>query len=126
MGLARYEISNFARPGFESRHNLKYWLREPYLGFGADAHSFDGEYRWSNAESAAEYVKSPQRREPIRADLEAERFLLGLRLDRGVELPAPPALEGFIREGLVSTDGQRIRLTPRGVLLSNEVFAAFV
>ena len=41
-GIARYEISNFARPGFESRHNLKYWRREPYLGFGADAHSFDG------------------------------------------------------------------------------------
>src|SRR5262249_12298784 len=42
MGIARYEISNFARPGFESRHNLKYWLLEPYVGFGSDAHSFDG------------------------------------------------------------------------------------
>ena len=56
IGIARYEISNFARPGFESRHNLKYWHREPYLGFGADAHSFDGESRWQNAESASDYV----------------------------------------------------------------------
>src|SRR5580658_3010283 len=57
MGLARYEISNFARPGFESLHNLKYWRREPYFGFGADAHSFDGEWRWAHAESAAAYVE---------------------------------------------------------------------
>jgi oxygen-independent coproporphyrinogen-3 oxidase len=48
FGIPRYEISNFARPGFESRHNLKYWRREPYLGFGADAHSFDGSMRWQN------------------------------------------------------------------------------
>ena len=60
MGIARYEISNFARPGFESRHNLKYWKREPYLGFGADAHSFDGTERWQNPESAAEYVANPR------------------------------------------------------------------
>jgi len=53
-GIARYEISNFARPGFESRHNLKYWRREPYLGFGADAHSFDGAWRWQNPESIEE------------------------------------------------------------------------
>ena len=52
MGIARYEISNFARPGIESLHNLKYWLLEPYIGFGADAHSFDGRRRWSNVEIA--------------------------------------------------------------------------
>ena len=51
LGIARYEISNFARPGFESRHNLKYWKLEPYAGFGADAHSFDGQSRWQNPES---------------------------------------------------------------------------
>ncbi len=60
LGIHRYEISNFARQGFESRHNLKYWRREPYLGFGADAHSFDGESRWQNAESAADYVQQGQ------------------------------------------------------------------
>lgn len=126
MGLVRYEISNFARPGFESRHNLKYWLREPYLGFGADAHSFDGECRWSNAASAAEYTSGVRRQVRAPADPESERWFLGLRLDRGVELPAPAGLDEFFRAGLLSSDGRRVRLTPRGVLLSNEVFAAFV
>ena len=55
-GFRHYEISNWARPGFESRHNLKYWRREPYLGFGAGAHSFSGEQRWANAHDAAAYV----------------------------------------------------------------------
>ena len=56
MGIARYEISNFARPGFESRHNLKYWKLEPYVGFGADAHSFDGRTRRQNPESIEDYL----------------------------------------------------------------------
>ena len=60
--FARYEISNFARPGFESRHNLKYWRLEPYVGFGADAHSFDGATRWQNVESPADYVARSARR----------------------------------------------------------------
>jgi oxygen-independent coproporphyrinogen-3 oxidase len=51
MGYHHYEISNYAHPGFESRHNLKYWLLEPYVGFGLDAHSFDGHHRWSNADT---------------------------------------------------------------------------
>ena len=57
MGIQRYEISNFARPGFESLHNLKYWQLEPYAGFGADAHSFDGLVRGQNIESPSEYVE---------------------------------------------------------------------
>ena len=56
MGIERYEISNFAKPGRESRHNLKYWKLEPYAGFGADAHSFDGRTRRQNAESVEEYL----------------------------------------------------------------------
>ena len=56
MGIQRYEISNFARPGFESRHNLKYWSLEPYAGFGADAHSFDGRARRENPETVEEYL----------------------------------------------------------------------
>src|SRR5260370_16861972 len=55
-GYHHYEISNWAKPGFESRHNLKYWRREPYLGFGAGAHSFSGTERWANAHDAADYV----------------------------------------------------------------------
>jgi oxygen-independent coproporphyrinogen-3 oxidase len=129
MGILRYEISNFAREGYESRHNLKYWLREPYLGFGADAHSFDGESRWANAESVQGYLAGG-RKEKTLADSEAERLFLGLRLDRGIEMTggktACPTFLRFIADGLLVEDGQRVRLTPRGVLLSNEVFAAFV
>ena len=129
MGIARYEISNFARPGFESRHNLKYWRREPYLGFGADAHSFDGEFRWSNAESAAEYVESPGARDRTLADPVGERFYLGLRLMEGVDggwSGFEAGVERFLGEGLLEVVSGRVRLTGRGVMLSNEVFAEFV
>lgn len=127
LGLRRYEISNFAEPGFESRHNLKYWRLEPYAGFGADAHSFDGLQRWRTPESVREYLESPGRvaAEPGRAD---ERLFLGLRLSEGVRLrPAEreqfaAPLQRFLREGLLETKGDLVRLTNRGVLLSNEVF----
>jgi oxygen-independent coproporphyrinogen III oxidase len=128
-GLKRYEISNFARVGFESRHNLKYWRREPYLGFGADAHSFDGEWRWRNAESAAEYVNQPGAIDRVAADATGERFFLGLRLEEGIDgdwSPFADAIRRFIGDGLLQFDGARLRLTDRGVLLSNEVFAEFV
>jgi|SRR5579872_203109 len=129
MGLARYEISNFARPGFESRHNLKYWRREQYLGFGADAHSFDGRWRWQNVESTAEYVDHPEPQERIAADPVGERFFLGLRLSEGIEDHRDPFREAIARrisEGLLESIGGRLRLTSRGVMLSNEVFADFV
>ncbi len=127
-GILRYEISNFARPGFESRHNLKYWRREPYLGFGADAHSFDGQWRWQNPESIQDYLRGviPER---MPADPVAERFFLGLRLAEGIEggwSPFESAIERFIQEGLLERAGGRLRLTSRGVLLSNEVFTEFV
>jgi len=130
-GLARYEISNFARAGFESRHNLKYWRREPYLGFGAGAHSFDGVWRWRNVEPAAEYVSCGASRmvERTLADPVSERFFLGLRLTEGIEADLPlfkEPVEQFVRDGLLEESGSRLRLTPRGVLLSNEVFAEFV
>ena len=135
-GIARYEISNFARPGFESRHNLKYWRREPYLGFGADAHSFDGECRWQNPESMDGYLRGSKPERTL-VDPVAEHFFLGLRLSKGITsgkasgnpgdwAPFQPAIEGFIRDGLLETDGSNLRLTFRGVLLSNEVFAEFV
>jgi len=127
-GTPRYEISNFARPGFESRHNLKYWLREPYIGFGSDAHSFDGTHRIQNTERAQDYVKDPAP-ERTPADPIAERFFLGLRLTRGIEPPFTPfesAIDKHFRNGLLERDGTSLRLTPRGVLLSNEVFSEFV
>src|ERR1019366_4941854 len=65
LGIPRYEISTFARPGFESRHNLKYWKLEPYVGFGADAHSFDGVMRRQNPESIDDYLsQTPASAEP--------------------------------------------------------------
>ena len=131
-GIARYEISNFARPGFGSRHNLKYWRREPYLGFGADAHSFDGIWRWQNPESIEDYLSgSKPERTPV--DPTAERLFLGLRLTEGITSANPgdwspfqSAIESHIKDGLLETDGNVLRLTSRGVLLSNEVFAEFV
>jgi len=131
-GIARYEISNFARPGFESRHNLKYWRRDPYLGFGADAHSFDGSSRWQNPESINDYLLGC-RPERTPADPVGERFFLGLRLVQGITsgnpgswAPFDSAVERFLRDGLLEMHGNALRLTSRGVLLSNEVFAEFV
>lgn len=132
-GVPRYEISNFARPGCESAHNLKYWRLEPYFGFGADAHSFDGVWRWQNVESAEEYVKHREPDEPrVAANPEEERFFVGLRLLEGIQ-PMPEewlhhdaAISRFLREGLLERSGPRLRLTNRGVLLSNEVFEEFV
>ena len=129
IGLARYEISNFARPGFESRHNLKYWRREPYLGFGADAHSFDGAWRWQNPESAAEYVERPMIAQRTAADPLSEKFFLGLRLSEGLEGPWAPfeeAVERGVRNGVLEIADGRLRLTSRGVMVSNEVFADFL
>jgi oxygen-independent coproporphyrinogen-3 oxidase len=133
MGIRRYEISNFARPGFESRHNLKYWRREPYLGFGADSHSFDGAARWQNAATAQEYVERLAKSvSPIvdrTAADSAEAFFLGLRLDSGIDADWSryrDAVDRLARQGLLETQGRHLRLTPRGVLLSNEVFAEFI
>jgi oxygen-independent coproporphyrinogen-3 oxidase len=130
IGIERYEISNFARPGFESRHNLKYWHREPYLGFGADAHSFDDESRWQNPESAADYVAQRHAlRTKTPADAASERFFLGLRLTEGVAGPFGPftdSIRQFMNDGLLEQSGSRVRLTPRGVMVSNEVFQQFI
>ncbi len=122
-GIGRYEISNFALPGFESAHNLKYWRREPYLGFGADAHSFDGACRWQNSETAREYVKAFESGQSCRigttnANADEERFFVGLRLTEGVA-PTPadwrrfgPAFERFLTSGMMERSGERLRLTP--------------
>lgn len=147
-GVRQYEISNFARHGQESRHNLKYWKRQPYLGFGVDAHSMlpfsvekiDG-VRFSTPDSLDEYVAGkPLRRTavPPSAALE-ETFFLGLRLNCGVDLRALAAKFGegaienysesvsdFVQAGLMERQGDLIGLTPRGRLLSNEVFQGFI
>ncbi len=131
IGIPRYEISNFARPGFESRHNLKYWRLEPYVGFGADAHSFDGAWRKQNPESVADYLAA---RAPAAtpAHPAEERLFVGLRLSEGVPFSAEEferyrePIGRFVEEGLIERNGGVLRLTNRGILLSNEVFQEFI
>lgn len=148
-GLAQYEISNFARPGHESQHNLKYWRREPYLGFGLDAHSMlrarsGSALRFATTDDLDRYLAGPSRPEPPRRlsreeELE-EAWFLGLRLNEGVSLAALrrdfgaaavldclSIVKNLESEGLLAfLDGDRVALTPRGRLLSNEVFARFL
>jgi oxygen-independent coproporphyrinogen-3 oxidase len=147
-GVAQYEISNFARAGAESRHNLKYWTRQPYLGFGVDAHSMLATsapeveaVRFSAADVLEKYVAgSPMHRTAVsRADALEESFFLGLRLNRGVYLAGIAATFGqqafdeissiiaeLVADGLLHSDADFIRLTPRGRLLSNEIFQRFL
>jgi oxygen-independent coproporphyrinogen-3 oxidase len=136
-GIHRYEISNFAQLGFESLHNLKYWQLEPYVGFGADAHSFDGAVRAQNTESPSEYVErigsgQSARIDTTPANAAEERFFVGLRLTQGIQpeakewLKFEQPIQRFLAEGLLARDGSRLRLTDRGVLFSNEVFAEFI
>jgi len=147
-GIAQYEISNFARVGFESRHNLKYWTRRPYLGFGVDAHSMlrstvreTEAVRLAAPDSLDHYVAGAplQRTEISREAALEECFFLGLRLNRGVDLAeiaasfgqeaianVQPRIVELAAEGLLQQEGDRIRLTSRGRLLSNEVFQAFL
>lgn len=147
-GYEHYEISNLCRPGFHSRHNVKYWTGAPYYGFGCSAHSYDGETRrWSNQRDVLKYVElvesgvSPvvEEQQLTATDVRAEAVFLGMRLMQGVDLRRyresfgvdlrdehAEDLDRFCKAGLVELDGDLIRLTRTGALLSNEVFAAFV
>jgi oxygen-independent coproporphyrinogen III oxidase len=146
-GVRQYEISNFARTGYASRHNLKYWTRQPYLGFGVDAHSMlrgseSGEaVRFSTADSLEAYVAGgPLNRTQVSpAAAIEETFFLGLRLTCGVNLRQvaaefgedatagfSDAIADFVRIRLMEREGDVIRLTPQGRLLSNEVFERFI
>jgi oxygen-independent coproporphyrinogen-3 oxidase len=140
-GIKQYEISNFARGGGQSRHNRKYWLRDPYLGFGMDAHSMlrDGlrGVRWANADVMPAYlggVSAVVERVGTEQAFEEAAFL-GLRLVEGISLPELRAefgdalvdsmmdgLRDSEAAGLVVVDADRLRLTARGRMVSNEVF----
>src|SRR5580704_18066995 len=146
-GYEHYEISNWALPGFRSRHNLKYWRREPYLGFGAGAHSFDGHWRWANAHDPAAYAAAiAQGRLPV-GQLEEvtpkmafdEELFLGLRQLEGIDLariesqygsqlnaPIGARIEELRAQGLVERSGTRVRLAPARLAVSNEVFVALL
>jgi oxygen-independent coproporphyrinogen-3 oxidase len=138
-GYEHYEISNWGLPGFRSRHNLKYWRREPYLGFGAGAHSYDGAKRWANVHDSARYVTCIERGISTREQeqtvtpneaLEEELFL-GLRQLDGVDLGRIEQAYGVnltkrvaeLREqGLVELSGRQLRLAPNRLAVSNGVF----
>lgn len=147
-GVNQYEISNFARAGFLSRHNLKYWTRRPYLGFGVDAHSMlvpadadAGAARFATSDALEQYIAgAPLTRTVVsRSSALEESFFLGLRLTSGVNLPELSATFGepvvgnfrdtiaeLVEAGLMLHDSGFIRLTARGRLVSNEVFEKFL
>jgi oxygen-independent coproporphyrinogen-3 oxidase len=140
-GLRQYEISNFAREGHESRHNLKYWSRAPYLGFGVDAHSMlrrgAEAVRFANADSLEAYAEGAER-VVTAVDVDAafeEALFLGLRMNAGVDLGqlreefgvariecCAEAFRELVEGGLLRLEGQRVMLTQRGRMVSNEVF----
>ncbi len=146
-GYVQYEVSNFAFPGCSSRHNRKYWRLEPYLGFGAGAHSFDGDQRWANEEIVEAYAAKLSRGEsPIsevrnlspKEQLE-EFFFLGLRQNDGIDLAlardrwgrdqtaAPEArVAALVADGWVERVTDRVRLAERAFLVSNEIFEHFL
>jgi oxygen-independent coproporphyrinogen-3 oxidase len=147
QGYEQYEISNFARPGRRSRHNLKYWRRREVLGFGVASHSFDGRNRYANVSNLSAYLRCVDggesavewRQHVLPAQALEETLFLGLRLVEGVdwadllagydasELAGYEAsLREMSRTGLIEWHDSKVRLTPQGMLLSNEVFQAFV
>jgi oxygen-independent coproporphyrinogen-3 oxidase len=146
-GFEHYEISNYARAGRRSRHNLTYWLNQPYLGFGAGAHSYFRGVRYSNLLNPAEYIKRLERGEPVTATSEVvsreveigDTLMLGLRLEDGIVFEDFRARFGEdVRDmhaatiaqlqewGLMRVDSERMRLTRRGSLLSNQVLWRFL
>ena len=146
-GFTHYEISNWARPGFECRHNLVYWRNGAYLGFGAGAHSHRDKRRWWNVPTPAAYIARVQAGRAPEAGAEeidlaqemGETMMLGLRLREGVSASTFQArfsqaldavygqeLDELMAQGLIRWDGQRVRLTARGRLLGNQAFARFL
>jgi oxygen-independent coproporphyrinogen-3 oxidase len=149
LGLERYEISSFARPGFESRHNSKYWADLPFLGFGMSAHSYRDGRRWWNIDTFGGYCRAIEERGPAAAvagervlsprERAQEALFTGLRRREGVDLVAFQAAHGVdvladyarglsapFAAGLLERRGPHLRLTEKGVLLSNEVFQVLV
>ena len=143
-GYEHYEISNWALPGFRSRHNLKYWRRDAYLGFGAGAHSFDGRWRWANIHDPAAYVAAieqgrlptEQREEVTRVQALEEEMFLGLRQLEGIDFSRiereyeathlGARIAELEAQGLIECEGTRVRLAPAKLTISNEVFVGLL
>ena len=146
-GYDQYEISNVARPGRESRHNLKYWTDGEWLGFGCGAHSTRRAVRWKNLSSTTEYISvvasgghpGVEKRELSRREALEEALFTGLRLARGIDVETVSAryevdvwgtygaeLERFREAGVLIYDGRLLRLSRAGMLLANEIMSQFV
>jgi len=146
-GFAHYEISNWARPGREARHNVKYWLRAPTLGLGVSSHELWAGRRRANVSNLEQYLAAlAAGRRPVAldgpvgaAEAAREEIFLGLRLSSGVLLERVAAFvvgsqdvrlwndyEGWLSEGILERSGDRVRFTERGYLVSNEVLSRFV
>lgn len=146
-GYTQYEISNVARPGHESRHNVKYWQGGEWHGFGCGAHSTVGGVRWRNVASTADYVERIGAERPVHidrqalseADQRAEALFLGLRMTAGVDegnlrrrhgvepwLQYREVLAPLVEEGLMWRRDGHLGLTRRGMLVATEILATFV
>ena len=130
-GFEQYEISNYALPGYHSRHNSSYWVQTPYLGLGPGAHSYDGKnLRSWNLPRVMNYLKGQREEEHeilTDTDLYNERVMLGLRTRRGVKLTAgeietkKQAIEQLLARGLINLNKETIVLTEAGLALGDEV-----
>lgn len=133
-GYDRYEISNYAKPGYECRHNLSYWERVNYLGLGLGAASFLGNVRRSNQTELSEYLKGNFEgvTEPLSAvNAMEEYFFLGLRKMQGVDWTPyqkqyEKTVERLVKDGLLEIEGNHIRLTELGIDVSNYVLSEFL
>jgi oxygen-independent coproporphyrinogen-3 oxidase len=146
-GFGQYEISNVAKPGFESKHNLKYWRSGDWYGFGCGAHSTVDGWRWRNLASTSDYVRRVEAGEAVAESIAQqsadERFteaiFTGLRLSEGIDLPGFEArfgrdpwavykdeLEPFLDGGMMWRTGPRVGLTRQGMLVANEILTTFV
>lgn len=143
-GYVHYEISNFAKPGYESKHNLSCWNQEEYLGFGIAAHSYFNGERYSNTEDFDKYFEHPEDSKIIhekqtQEDKQREFMLLGLRKIEGVKISDfknkfienpiylyRESLSKLVTQGLIEIDIDSIRLTNRGIDLANLVWEKFV
>jgi len=130
-----YEISNFCRPGCESRHNLAYWDNEEYYGFGAAAHGYSGGVRYSNSENLEDYIANPleklHEKKLSEQEIIEELIFLGLRQMKGVNILAfNGKYDGIVAKytamGLMKHEDDIISLTPQGILLSNNILAEFI
>ena len=146
-GYSQYELSNVARPGKASRHNLKYWRDGEWLGFGCGAHSTRGGVRWKNVAATEEYINRVTNNVPLRSEERRlstseqveEALFTGLRLTEGIDLSTVShryavdvqgkygaALAPYLSEKLVILEGSRLRLSRAGMLVANEILQVFV